>query len=325
MRGWLKVFRADMKVQRVIGQPVAPPYCSLDKRWKKAGLAAQLFCPNLLYRCDSMEKFFCFLSEIDLARDISSLYSDFRKNFSVTATIRKLCGDLAPCLVDIDDAPIFWLALANSMAQQKELTEKIYAKALKYLETPDTLKSYWGIMKFSAEDIEEIKSFLNGSIGRAKRRPATPQHSTSWLPQDFHAMPIISQKAAELGVLGRYLIFQTIGSCIWDRELVPIVYVYITPSCHMPTSEDELKKCIPIPTRTYCTPYCYRFNILSGNSTNRSEFNSIIHIGNFKDFPFLKEALLEDFHYNALLEWENVENRIMNRIKILLELQCIEL
>ena len=47
-RGWLTVFFADIQAQGGIGQPVASLIVAQARDGGKTGLAARLFCPDLL-------------------------------------------------------------------------------------------------------------------------------------------------------------------------------------------------------------------------------------------------------------------------------------
>ena len=61
-----------------------------------------------------MKNFLSFLIENDTAADVAGAYKTYRQEdlYSRKASVDKIRKDLSACLNDMDDTPVFWIALA---------------------------------------------------------------------------------------------------------------------------------------------------------------------------------------------------------------------
>ena len=56
-----------------------------------------------------------------------------------------------------------------------------------------------------------------------------------------------------------------------------------------PDTAEKISSCIPIPTRTYCTPYTYRFR--TSGISYYNEKNGFFYLGNFENISFPQESI----------------------------------
>ncbi len=115
---------------------------------------------------NKMNNFQSFLTEHDFAADVIGAYEDYREKqlCPVKQAVDNVREDFSACLDDVDDRPVFWIALAFATAKRKELTKSILKNALLYLESSYFKERYAEPFDFENE-LEEIKRFFENGIG----------------------------------------------------------------------------------------------------------------------------------------------------------------
>lgn len=256
-----------------------------------------------------MKKFAEFLQQLDVSCDVQNEYEDLREDMCVSAAVSTLKRDYAACLADCDDAPIFWLGLAKTMADKQELTEAVCRKAETYLDDAVSMERYAPVAEFSSEEIQLIKSELRKGIGKAKRRKASKAYKTDWKTGDVFALQMKTEKSQSLNLHGRYLIFQMVDINYYEEDEIPIVYVFITPDKQLPDSREKLLNCIRIPC--FIDPLYYRFRLGDRRSIKKQEFSELIYLGNYELFSSPDEQLASRPIFYTGLEWGYVEEGLV--------------
>ena len=261
-----------------------------------------------------MKNFRSFLIENDTAADVTGAYKACREEelYSRKDSVDKVRKDFSACLNDVDDTPVFWLALAFAMAERSELTKSVLKNALIHLDSfyfKDRYAEPFGFVN----EIEEIKSFLESNIGPANTQKSKPPKKSIWKINDCYAFQLKSEKATELGVHGRFLIIHYVGSSDWEKKTFPIVHLFITTDDTMPDTAEKISFCIPIPTRTYCTPYTYRFR--TSGISHYNEENGFLYLGNFENISFPEETIETNAIFCPPLDPKHFEQNSLSSIE----------
>jgi len=261
-----------------------------------------------------MKNFQSFLIENDMAADVAGAYRAYREEglYSRKDSVDKIRKDLSACLNDMDDTPVFWIALAFAMAERNELTKSVLKNALIHLDSFYFKDRYAEPFGFENE-IEEIKSFFESSLGPSNTKKSKTHKKVVWKINDCYAFQLKSEKATELGVHGRFLIIHYVGSSNWEKKTFPIVHLFMTADDTMPDTAEKIFSCIPIPTRTYCTPYTYRFRT-SGISYYNEE-NGFLYLGNFENISFPEESIETNAIFCPPLDPKHFEQNSLSSIE----------
>ena len=213
------------------------------------------------------------------------------------------------------EAPVFWLALADTLWDFGFLDENVKNKAISYIDKAEKEKRFLGATaEIEIQVLQDLKKKLTSENSSVKKLKKTRQFRCEWEIGDTYAFPLTSDYAIEKKVYGEYLIFHKVGETIfYPSHIIPIMLVKITSGGKLPNNVEEFNKMEYI--QTGVTKYEERFFPFHGLSSieeqiaekmkieyKRDEYghlphyrialictskkdipNSLIYLGNFKN------------------------------------------
>lgn len=183
------------------------------------------------------------LYQDDFAQDIRDVYIDQLKRGKKSNEITKeLFEQYEEALLDSDDAPIFWYALADTQWEFGRLEESVKLKALYYIREGDTLDRWKdegsNVLQRRKQVLSELERKLLTPQPEEKKIKQYKLYVCDWDIGDVYAYQLNSECAKQNGLEGRYFLFHKIGETIyWPGHIIPIVRVKIT-------NNHELPKCL---------------------------------------------------------------------------------
>ena len=143
------------------------------------------------------------------------------------------------------DGAFFWLGLADSLWRLGLLTEEIRGRAMAWLDQDWVYDSIPDqplcppMGKRRTTMLAKLKERLSSPQPKPRKYKKRGPRSCGWKMYDTYACPIRYEAAAELGSTDRWLLIRMIDEGLWEKTLVPIVYVKITKDTRLPASEEE--------------------------------------------------------------------------------------
>ncbi len=168
----------------------------------------------------------------ELAGDVRVQYMDaLRCGKDGPEATAQLIADYEPALLDEEDAPNFWFALADVQWNAGRLEEDVKQQAMAYIKTA------LGFSGSSADDT--VYSFIpRESLLTLQQKLSTPQPSkktirpyrlyrTDWKAGDVFAYRLSNESTEAFGFPYRYVYFVINGTSTWHPgHVIPVAYVY---------------------------------------------------------------------------------------------------
>ncbi len=187
------------------------------------------------------------LYQNDIGLDVRDYYQDQLHRGKTGAQITgELLNIYSDSIQDPDDAPQFWLALADTQWNLGRLQEDVRSHALQCLSDPHTA------LRWREESPKAYAKFL--SVLQALREklntPQPPEKKISqyrlyhcpWAAGDVYAFPLKSPLADSLGLTGGFVLIEKVSQKIWHPgHTVPVVYLKLCRSPQLPTEEAEYR------------------------------------------------------------------------------------
>ena len=286
------------------------------------------------------------LYQDDLAESIRNTYKDQLKRGKIGVEITdELLKTYEMELLDSDDAPIFWFALADTQWNLGRLEERVKKQALYYLNKGDDLlrwkyeneKNY----KKREEVLIELTNKLLSPQPEEKKIAQYKLYKCQWEIGDVYAYELLSEHAKEKNLYGEYFLFHKVGERMWwPGHIVPIVRVKITKNKRLPKNVEEFDKLeyvqtgvkslsnsiVPIrgvslvngkevdvlvPDECGILP-CFRLTIIS--TSKRIIPKTLLYAGNYKNVltPPIEFIFDEEIEFPSY-DWKSLENQLINR------------
>ena len=172
------------------------------------------------------------LYENDIGNDVRAYFeAQLRNGKSGSAITQELVEQYQNALADQEDAPAFWLALADTQWDLGRLEEDVKDKALLYLEygegTLNGLSCPSSSEKAETDRLSALKEKLLSPPPRPKRIRPQSLYICPWKDGDVFAYQLQGQAAAMHHLNGKYLYFVKVESGRWHPgHIVPNVYFY---------------------------------------------------------------------------------------------------
>ena len=134
-------------------------------------------------------------------------------------------------LEDVEDAAVFWFALADTQWEYGRLLPEVKNKALEYLSRDEELERW----RESDERLllerlkvrEKLKCKLLSPQPPEKKISGYRLYKCKWQLGDVFAYRFDSKYSKEMGVYGHYIIFRKVTEdSWWPGHIVPTVHVY---------------------------------------------------------------------------------------------------
>ena len=183
----------------------------------------------------------------DTASDIRFVYVDhLRRGKTNEEAVKLLLEKNEDWLDDVEEAPLFWYALADTQWNYGRLLPEVKEKALYYLSQDDELERW----REAGED--KLKKWLN-TLENLKAKLLTEQppekkvskyrlYKCTWNVGDIFAYRFTSDYSKEKGFFGKYAYFKKVSETDWwPGHIVPIVQMFKVISDEV-LSVDEILK-----------------------------------------------------------------------------------
>ena len=187
------------------------------------------------------------LYQNDLAADIRDTFKDQLKRGKIGKQITKeLLAEYENEILDLDDAVVFWFALADTQWELGRLEDSVREKALFYIQNGYDLKR-WQIENPKAAltremIINRLKEKLLSSQPAQKKISQYKFYKCKWKEGDVYAYLLDSEYAKVKGVYDKYFLFHKVRETIyWPGHIIPIVRVKITKNNVLPKTKEEFE------------------------------------------------------------------------------------
>ena len=193
------------------------------------------------------------LYQNDLTEDVKI---EFQRMFNEqgmdeVSITEKLKEDYKAAIGDVDEEPLFWLALAETQWRYGVLMPEVKEKALDWLHRGVRLRDEQIIDQKKAHKkwpitLKTLEEKLNSPLPK-RRKPHVKKEKQwlwpcDWKIGDVYAYPLTNETAQDKGLYGRILLIRMIEEVIFSDCSCPIVYIKITKDALMPTSAEEYEQ-----------------------------------------------------------------------------------
>ena len=234
--------------------------------------------------------------EDDIALDVKEEYLEkLRKGIEDKTALKEIIKEYKDYISDIDEGPVFWIALADTMWKVGRLTEKVKREALNAIDKnlirwkkETNEKEY----KLREKELLKFKDKINTEMPSRKiyikkeKRYSTKNISKSkfqWKIGEIYAYKLESDKAKELNINNKFLLFRKIDEARYGASTkAAIVYTQITKDCQLPKEKNEIQDLeYIIISNEGNVRYQYKMELY--NITQKVYKEKLIYIGNFPD------------------------------------------
>ena len=199
------------------------------------------------------------LYENDTALDVKD---EFEKLFNDGKGVQEITDGLTAEFESImdcaDEAPLFWLALADTQWKFGVLLPDVKENALRWInelksqtaDTPDGARQ--------GKALDDLQTKLLSPLPPVKKPKKKRIYKCEWKIGDVFAYQLESELAKERGLYGRYFLIQKVDEGTWyPGHIVPIIYVKLTKDANIPSTVEEYDEAEYVQTRF--TKYEERF------------------------------------------------------------------
>lgn len=264
------------------------------------------------------------LYQDDIAEDVRSYYKE-QLHYGKTGVeiTQELLKQYEYLLEDMDDAPVFWFALADTQWSLGRLEDVVKEKALYHIREGNDIKRWKSESPKEAKIREkvllELEQKLLSPQPEEKKVSKYRLYHCEWKVGDVFAYQLSSEYGREKGYVGKYLYFVKVDESSWyPGHIVPRVYFYWTISESI-LSLDELVNLDYIPQFYKPTVYKDKPNkqveyllTLLNTSSRVIPKKQLTYIGNVGNVRRMDNESLESYK----TEWRNFEEYIINNFEI---------
>ena len=168
------------------------------------------------------------LYDDDLSMDIKSEYEDRLHRGKIGEEItQELISENKELIDDVEEGPLFWLALADTQWELGRLENFVKEKAIKYIDSGIVLKRWKTNNPKEAikreEILQELKNKLLTQQPKEKNISQYKEYKCKWKNGDVYAWEIKNSEENE----GKYIVVIKVSEDIyWSCNTCPVVYVY---------------------------------------------------------------------------------------------------
>lgn len=191
---------------------------------------------------------------------------EFEELFNAGKTVQditdKLVEDYKSIMGDINEEPLFWLALADTQWNLGVLMPLVKEKALYWVEKDSAIFNCQSmdtsVKTKRRKTLDELQAKLLSPQPTVKKPVKKRIYKCQWKLGDVFAYQLESDLAKERGLYGRYFLIQKVDEGVWHPgHIVPIVYVKITNDNNLPSNVEEYNQLEYL--QTWFTKYEDRF------------------------------------------------------------------
>lgn len=234
------------------------------------------------------------LYENNIGNDVRTFFeTQLRNRKSSAAITQELVEQYRDAIADSEDAPAFWLALADTQWDFGRLEEHVKNEALFYLENFKNSSSLLNHEKFlqktRADCLLALREKLLSPPPKPKRIRPQSLYVCPWKNGDVFAYQLQGQAAMEHHLYGKYLYFVKVESRRWHPgHTVPNVYFYqLLTDTLLPLADIKTSAYMPqffVPQAYTLSPtrkHLYLLTLLS-DAASSVPINSLTYVGTLK-------------------------------------------
>lgn len=187
------------------------------------------------------------LYQNDVSEDIRGDFIDkCKRGHTIEEATEIFIKEYAEELNDDDDAPNFWLALADVQWKYGKLLPKVKENALYHIENELKNETYNEFDKSDAKKrkkvLEDLREKFNSPMPPEKKISQYKLYKCEWKIGDTYAYPLDADIWKDTDYYMDYLIMQKIGERDWwPGHIIPVVRVKITENKHLPQNLQEIE------------------------------------------------------------------------------------
>ncbi len=198
-------------------------------------------------------------TSLDVKEEFEELFNTGKTAQDIT---EKLTEDYKSIMGDIDEEPLFWLALADTQWNLGVLLPAVKEKALYWIDRNRGMLDCQTIdMSAKAKgkrNLDDLQAKLLSPQPPVKKPVKKRTYKCQWKVGDVFAFQLESDLAKERGLYGRYFLIQKVDEGTWyPGHIVPIIYVKITSDATLPSNVEEYNQLEYV--QTWFTRYENRF------------------------------------------------------------------
>lgn len=203
------------------------------------------------------------LYQDDLAQETKDSFQDLLKKGKTTLeATEQLIRQNADVLNDVEEAPIFWFALADTQWELGRLLQDVKEKAIQEMDKGIDQTKWQDENPEQAVDrkrvLEELRQKLNSSMPPEKNIQQNKLYKCAWKVGDLFVCKLDSELAKEKGLSGRYLLIHKVDEGVWyPGHITPIIRAKITHGTVLPNNRLDIESAEYI--QTSLTKYEDRF------------------------------------------------------------------
>ena len=187
------------------------------------------------------------LYEDDTALDVKDRFDELRVGKTVEDITRELIDEYSCMMDDVNCAPVFWFALADTQWNLGRLLPEVKEQALAWIDKGGDLAVWQEENPRQAvtreKVLRELHQKLNSPQPPEKKISQHRLYKCEWEIGDVFAFQLESDLAKEKGLFGRYFLFQKVDEGTWPPgHVIPIVYVKITEDEQLPVCKEDFDR-----------------------------------------------------------------------------------
>lgn len=188
------------------------------------------------------------LYQDDIAEDVRDYYIEQLHKGKIGKFITsEMINQNKDTITDVDDAPIFWFALAETQWSLGRLEELVKEQALNHIRNGKDLRRWESEnprdARIRVKVLAELEQKLLSPQPTEKKMSQYNLYKCEWKINDVFAYKLESDLAKEKGLYDKYFLMQKIDEAIWHPgHVIPIVRVKLTKSDNLPTNEQMFDK-----------------------------------------------------------------------------------
>lgn len=262
--------------------------------------------------------------EDDLALDVKEEYLDkLKKGIKDEVALKEMVEEYEDSIDDIDDGPVFWIALADTMWKVGRLTEKVKKEALNAIDKNLTRwknevdeKEY----KLRKKELLKFKDKINKEMPARKNLFVEKEKSKKeieWHEGEIYAYKLESKEAKEKGLYGRYLVIRKLReNDYFNKRINAIAYCQITKNKDLPKSVDEING-LPYIIMFGVGNVRYEYKIDIYNITKKVFKEKFIYLGNYKNIkePYKEYEPLNDNEFVDICNFKDLETTMLKNLE----------
>ena len=187
------------------------------------------------------------LYQNDIALDVKDEFEElFNTGKSAVEITDKMIENYKSIMGDPDEEPMFWIALADTQWNLGVLLPVVKDKALCWIDkvcNVDNGSDDESAVSQRKTMLSRLSVKLNSPYPDIKKPKRNRLYKCQWQFGDVFAYQLESEPAKEKGLYGRYFLIQKVDECTWyPGHIVPIVYIKITETDHLPNDLEEYNR-----------------------------------------------------------------------------------